>query len=50
VAAVEDDGMTLELIEEQPSGEVGFEGTVRVSRTGAARTGARPVATAGAST
>ena len=50
VTAVEDDGMTLELIEEQPSGEVGFEGTVRVSRTGAARTSARPVATAGAST
>ena len=33
VTAVEDDGMTLELIEEQPSGEVGFEGTVRVSKT-----------------
>ena len=33
VTAVEDDGMTLELIEEQPSGEIGFEGTVRVSRT-----------------
>jgi 3-methylfumaryl-CoA hydratase len=48
VTAVEDDGMTLELIEEQPSGEVGFEGTVRVSRTGAARTSARPVGTAGA--
>jgi 3-methylfumaryl-CoA hydratase len=44
VTAVDDDGMTLELIEEQPSGEVGFEGTVRVSRTGAART-ARPLAT-----
>ena len=39
-----------ELIEEQPSGEVGFEGTVRVSRTGGLRTSARPVATAGAST
>ena len=48
VTAVEDHGMTLELIEEQPSGEVGFEGTVRVTRT-AARTSARPVARAGAS-
>ena len=48
VTAVEDDGMTVELIEEQSSGEVGFEGTVRVTRT-AARTSARPVATAGAS-
>ena len=25
--------MTLELIEEHPSGEVGFEGTVRVTKT-----------------
>jgi 3-methylfumaryl-CoA hydratase len=50
VTAVDDDGMTLELIEEQPSGEMGFEGTVRVSRTGGARTSARPAATAGAST
>jgi 3-methylfumaryl-CoA hydratase len=49
VTAVEDDGMTLELVEEQPCGEVGFEGTVRVGRTGAVRTGARPMATAGAS-
>jgi 3-methylfumaryl-CoA hydratase len=48
VTAVEDDDMTLELIEEQPSGELGLEGTVRVSRTGAARTSARTVATAGA--
>jgi hydroxyacyl-ACP dehydratase HTD2-like protein with hotdog domain len=49
VTAVEEHGMTLELIEQQPSGEVGFEGTVRVTRTGAARTSARSVATAGAS-
>ena len=41
VTAVDDDGMTLELIEEQPSGEIGFEGTVRVSRT-AARTSGGP--------
>jgi hydroxyacyl-ACP dehydratase HTD2-like protein with hotdog domain len=47
VTAVEDGGMTLELIEEQPSGELGFEGTVRVSRTGGARTSARTLATAG---
>ena len=33
VTATEDDTMTLELIEQQPSGEVGFEGTVRVSKT-----------------
>ena len=49
VTATEDDSMTVELIEEQPSGEVGFEGTVRVTRTGGARAGRRPVATAGAS-
>jgi 3-methylfumaryl-CoA hydratase len=50
VTTVAADDMTLELIEEQPSGEVGFEGTVRVTRTGASRTGERPLATAGAST
>ncbi len=33
VAAVQGDSMTLELIEEDPSGEVGFEGTVRVTKT-----------------
>ncbi len=33
VTAVEGDSLTLELIEEQPSGDVGFEGTVRVSKT-----------------
>jgi 3-methylfumaryl-CoA hydratase len=46
VTAAEGDGMTLELIEENASGEVGFEGTVRVSRTGGQNT-SRPVATAG---
>ena len=49
VTTVAGDDMTLELIEEQPSNDVGFEGTVRVTRTGAARTGERPMATAGAS-
>jgi 3-methylfumaryl-CoA hydratase len=33
VTAVQDDSMTLELIEEDPSGDVGFEGTVRVTTT-----------------
>jgi len=46
VTETEGDGMILELIEENPSGEVGFEGTVRVSRTGARNT-ERPLATAG---
>ena len=32
VTAIEGDSMTLELTEEHPSGELGFEGTVRVSR------------------
>jgi hydroxyacyl-ACP dehydratase HTD2-like protein with hotdog domain len=38
VTAADDESMTLELIEQNPSGEVGFEGTVRVSKT----TGGRP--------
>ena len=33
VTAADGDTMTLELIEQQPSGEVGFEGTVSVSKT-----------------
>jgi hydroxyacyl-ACP dehydratase HTD2-like protein with hotdog domain len=33
VTSVEGDDMTLELIEEHACGDVGFEGTVRVSRT-----------------
>jgi hydroxyacyl-ACP dehydratase HTD2-like protein with hotdog domain len=32
VTAAGDDSMTLELIEQHPSGEVGFEGTVVVNR------------------
>ncbi len=38
VTAVAGDILTLELIEENPSGEVGFEGTVQVSTAGAERT------------
>jgi hydroxyacyl-ACP dehydratase HTD2-like protein with hotdog domain len=38
VTEVEGDSMTLELAEEHPSGEVGFEGTVRVSKTGVRNT------------
>ena len=38
VTAAEADGLTLELIEESPSGDLGFEGTAWVSRT----TGATP--------
>ena len=38
VTAAEDDSLTVELIEESASGELGFEGTARVSRT----TGATP--------
>jgi hydroxyacyl-ACP dehydratase HTD2-like protein with hotdog domain len=34
VTEVQGDGMTLELTEEHPSGEVGFEGRVRVRMTG----------------
>jgi hydroxyacyl-ACP dehydratase HTD2-like protein with hotdog domain len=37
VTAVEDDTLTLELVEEHPSGEVGFEGTVCVRKTGGPR-------------
>lgn len=49
VTAVQGDQMTLELIEEQPSGEVGFEGTAWVMRT-RALAGERPLETTGAST
>ncbi len=38
VTAVAGDSLTLELIEENPSGEVGFEGTVQVSTAGAEHT------------
>jgi 3-methylfumaryl-CoA hydratase len=36
VTAAEGDRMTLELIEENPSGELGFEGTAWVTRTAGA--------------
>jgi 3-methylfumaryl-CoA hydratase len=36
VTAAEDDNLTLELIEESLSGELGFEGTALVSRTAGA--------------
>jgi hydroxyacyl-ACP dehydratase HTD2-like protein with hotdog domain len=36
VITAEGDSLTLELIEENPSGDLGFEGTVQVSRTAGA--------------
>jgi hydroxyacyl-ACP dehydratase HTD2-like protein with hotdog domain len=47
VSAADGDRMTLELIEETPSGEVGFEGTVQVSRTEAENTNRFVVSSAG---
>jgi hydroxyacyl-ACP dehydratase HTD2-like protein with hotdog domain len=47
VTAADGDSMTLELIEEQPSGEVGFEGTVQVSKTRTKNSNAVSVSTAG---
>ena len=38
VTAAEGESLTLELIEENPSGEVGFEGTVQVHTTGGEHT------------
>ncbi len=38
VTAAEADSLTFELIEENPSGEVGFEGTVQVTETGGENT------------
>ena len=49
VTEAEGDSLTLELIEENPSGEVGFEGTVRVSKT-EPQSIDRPLATAGGRT
>lgn len=48
VTAAEGDSLTLELIEERPSGDVGFEGTVQVSKKGADTTDAIPAVAAGA--
>jgi hydroxyacyl-ACP dehydratase HTD2-like protein with hotdog domain len=50
VTAVDGDSMTLELIEEHLAGEVGFEGTVRVSKTARRDTEGALVPTAVAST
>jgi hydroxyacyl-ACP dehydratase HTD2-like protein with hotdog domain len=50
VTATEGDNLTLELIEQNPTGEVGFEGTVWVSNTGAAHTDQLLTSTAGATT
>jgi 3-methylfumaryl-CoA hydratase len=38
VTATDSDTMTLELTEQNPSGEVGFEGTAWVSKTSGATT------------
>ena len=38
ITAVEDNTITLELTEEEPSGDVGFEGTVWVGRSAGATT------------
>jgi acyl dehydratase len=43
----DDDRLTLELIEENPSGEVGFEGTVSAIKSGIVGS-ARPLSVAGA--
>ncbi len=48
VTAVARDSLTLELIEENPSGEVGFEGTVRANKTAAENSERVLVTTAGA--
>ncbi len=48
VTATDDDSLTLELIEENPSGEVGFEGTVRVNKTAAENPDRVLVTTSGA--
>ena len=47
VTAADGDSLTLELLEENPSGEVGFEGTAQVHTTGAEHTNGL-VSTAGA--
>ena len=50
VAAAERDSLTLELIEENPFGEVGFEGTAWVSKIAGENSTELPVSTAGAAT
>lgn len=48
VTAVDGDSLMLELIEENRSGEVGFEGTASVSRTEQATTGEPVLSSTGA--
>ena len=48
VTAIEGDMLTLELAEEHPSGDVGFEGTVWASKVEFASRDAGPALTAGA--
>ena len=48
VMAADDGGLTLELIEENPSGEVGLEGTAWVSKITGKTADGRLVSTAGA--
>ena len=49
VTAADDDSLTLELIEEDNSGEIGFEGTVSATKADLVRS-ARLLAVAGATT
>ena len=49
VTAADDDRVTLELVEENPSGEVGFEGTVSATKTDIVDS-ARLLSVAGATT
>ena len=50
VTAADGDGLTLELLEENPSGEVGFEGTVWVNKIAGHNSDRVLVTTAGAAT
>ena len=50
VTAADGDGLTLELIEENPSGEVGFEGTMWVNKIAGETPDRVLVTTAGAAT
>jgi hydroxyacyl-ACP dehydratase HTD2-like protein with hotdog domain len=50
VTAVDADNVTLDVIEQNPAGDVGFEGKVSVTRTATARTEDRHRANVGAAT
>ena len=50
VTAADGDGLTLELIEENPSGEVGFEGTAWVNKIAGENSDRFQVTTAGGAT